>query len=203
MSNVQKVRTQAEIHAVLAEPPVPVKEAPPTPGKMERRKVEEEKLEDVGKSLELLPTQQLAKMAVEARPSTSGGKVLARKKLQPTVGGKAPQKDFLKAGKVKKPQRYQLGTVALCKICQCQKSTELLIYKLPFLHLVHEIAHEVGRFDMHFQVCAIWPLQEAAEAYLVSLLEDTNLCAIHMKCITIVPKDIQLAWCIHGEHLHY
>ena len=52
---------------------------------------------------------------------------------------------------------------------------------------------------MHFQVPAILTLQEAAEAYLVRLLEDANLCAIHMKCITIMPKDIQLAWCIHGE----
>ena len=62
-----------------------------------------------------------------------GGKELARKKLQLIVGGKAPRKEFSKAGKVKKPQRYQLGTVALCEIHQFQKSTELLICKLPLL----------------------------------------------------------------------
>ena len=56
---------------------------------------------------------------------------------------------------------------------------------------------------MCFQVCAILTVQEAAEYYLVGLLEDTNHCAIHMKCITIMPKDIQLAHHIHGEHLHY
>ena len=93
--------------------------------------------------------------------------------------------------------------MALCEIWQFQKSMDLLIGKLPFLHLIHEIALGVGHYDMHFQVHAILTLQEAAVAYLVGLLEDTNLCAIHVKSITIMPKDIQLAWCIHGEHLHY
>ena len=74
-----------------------------------------------------------------------------------------------------------------------KKSTDLLICKLPFSHLVHEIALEVGQYDMWFQMHAILTLQEAAEAYLVGLLEDTNLCTIHAKCITIMPKDIQLA----------
>ena len=56
---------------------------------------------------------------------------------------------------------------------------------------------------MHFQVQAVLTLQEAAEAYLLRLLEDTNVCAIHMKCVTIMPRDIQIAHHIHGEHLHY
>ena len=56
---------------------------------------------------------------------------------------------------------------------------------------------------MHFQVHAILTLQEAAEAYLVRLLEEANLCAIHVKHTTVMPKDIKLAQCIHGEHLHY
>ena len=56
---------------------------------------------------------------------------------------------------------------------------------------------------MHFQGHAIICLQEAAEAYVVGLMEDTNLCAIHAKRVTIMPKDIQLACCICGEHLHY
>ena len=80
---------------------------------------------------------------------------------------------------------------------------DLLICKLPFLHLVHEIAIEVGKYDMHFQAHAILTLQEAAEAYLVGLPEDANLCMIHAKHVTIMPKDIQLAWCMCGEHLHY
>ena len=75
--------------------------------------------------------------------------------------------------------------------------------KLPFSCLAHQRALEVGKYDMHFQACAILTLQEAAEAYSVGLLEDPNLCAIHAKCVTTMPKDIQLAQCIPGEHLHY
>uniref|UniRef100_M3YJI6 Core Histone H2A/H2B/H3 domain-containing protein n=1 Tax=Mustela putorius furo TaxID=9669 RepID=M3YJI6_MUSPF len=46
---------------------------------------------------------------------------------------------------------------------------------------------------------AVMALQEACEAYLVGLFEDTNLCAIHAKRVTIMPKDIQLARRIRGE----
>ena len=125
----------------------------------------------------------------------------AQRKLHPAIGGKAPQKEFWKAGKVKKTRKYWPGMVALRKIWQYQKSTELLIRKLPFSRLVREIAQEVGKIDMHFQGSAIICLQEAAEAFLVSLLEDANLCAIHAKRVTIMPKDIQLARHIQGEHL--
>ena len=89
------------------------------------------------------------------------------KKLRPTVGGKAPWKEFLWAGQVKKPRRYQPGTVALCKIWQFQKSTELLIQKLPFSQLVCENAIQVGKYDMCFEGCAIIYLQKAAEVYIV------------------------------------
>ena len=165
--------------------------------------VEADKLGEVGRSPELSLTWQLAQMAAEVRPSMLGGKELAQRKLRLTIGGKAPQKDFLRAGMVKKPQRYWPGTVALHEIHQFQKSMYLPICKLPFSCLVHEIALEVGWYDMHFQVCTILTLQEAAVACLVGLLEDANLWAIHVKCITIMPKDIQLAWHIHWEHLHY
>ena len=158
------------------------------------------RLEAVGQSPSSLPTQQLAQMAAEARPSALGEEP-AQRKLCPTIGGKAPWKEFLKAGKVKKPRRYQPGTVALCEIWWYQKSTELLIRKLPFSWLVREITQEVGKRDMCFQGSTIICLQEAAEAFLVSLLEDANLCAIHAKRVTIMPKDVQLAHHIRGEHL--
>ena len=177
-----KGETWAEVHVVPVEPSVPDVEAPPTLSKTEKRRAEVEKLEELGRSPESSPTQQLAQMAVEAGPSTSGREEPARRKLWPTVGGRAPQKEFLRARKVKKPQRYWLGTVALCKICQFQESTDLLIY-----------------YNMCFQVHSILTLQEAAEAYLVGLLEDT----IHQKHIIIMPKDIQLVQCICGEYLHY
>ena len=79
------------------------------------------------------------------------------------MGGKAPRKEFLKAVLLKRPWKYQLGIVALCKICWFQKSTELLICKHPFSHLVHKIAQEVGKYDLCFQVCMVLTLQKAAE----------------------------------------
>ncbi|CAD6185671.1 unnamed protein product [Caenorhabditis auriculariae] len=103
-----------------------------------------------------------------------------------STGGKAPRKQLAtkaarksapSTGGVKKPHRYRPGTVALREIRRYQKSTELLIRKLPFQRLS----------------AAIGALQEASEAYLVGLFEDTNLCAIHAKRVTIMPKDIQLA----------
>uniref|UniRef100_A0A287BKF7 H3 clustered histone 1 n=1 Tax=Sus scrofa TaxID=9823 RepID=A0A287BKF7_PIG len=101
-------------------------------------------------------------------------------------------------GGVKKPHRYRPGTVALREIRRYQKSTELLIRKLPFQRLVREIAQDF-KTDLRFQSSAVMALQEACEAYLVGLFEDTNLCAIHAKRVTIMPKDIQLARRIRGE----
>ncbi|XP_053289761.1 histone H3-like [Pleuronectes platessa] len=127
-----------------------------------------------------------------ARKST-GGKV-PRKQLTT----KAARKSAPATGGVKKPHRYRPGTVALREIRRYQKSTELLIRKLPFQRLVREIAQDF-KTDLRFQSSAVMALQEASEAYLVGLFEDTNLCAIHAKRVTIMPKDIQLARRIRGE----
>ena len=83
-------------------------------------------------------------------------------------------------GGVKKPMRWRPGTLALREIRRYQKTTELLIRKLPFARLVREIAQDF-KTDMRFQREAIAAIQEVAEAYLVGLFEDTNLCAIHAK----------------------
>ena len=101
-------------------------------------------------------------------------------------------------GRLVKPHRYRAGTVALKDIRHFQKSTALLIRKLPFQRLVREITQDF-KTDLRFQSAAILCLQEAAEAYLVGLFEDTNLCTIHAKRVTIMPKDIQLARRIQGE----
>jgi len=103
-------------------------------------------------------------------------------------------------GGVKKHHRYRPGTVALREIRKFQKSTELLIRKLPFQRLVREIAQDF-KTDLRFQSQAVGALQEASEAYLVSLMEDTNLCALHAKRITIMPKDMQLARRLRGDSL--
>ncbi|CAA0223416.1 unnamed protein product [Arabidopsis thaliana] len=125
-----------------------------------------------------------------------------------STGGKGPRKELAtKAarktrrpyrGGVKRAHRFRPGTVALREIRKYQKSTDLLIRKLPFQRLVREIAQDF-KVDLRFQSHAVLALQEAAEAYLVGLFEDTNLCAIHAKRVTIMPKDIQLARRIRGE----
>ena len=135
--------------------------------------------------------------------------IMARTKqtARKSTGGKAPRKQLATkaarksapaTGGVKKPHRYRPGTVALREIRRYQKSTDLLIRKLPFQRLVREIAQDF-KSDLRFQGSAVLALQEAAEAYLVGLFEDTNLCAIHAKRVTIMPKDIQLARRIRGE----
>lgn len=98
----------------------------------------------------------------------------------------------------KKSHRYRPGTVALREIRRYQKNTDLLIHKLPFQRLVREIAQDF-KSDLRFQGTAVLALQAASEAYLTALFEDTNLCAIHAKRITIMPRDIQLARRIRGE----
>ena len=99
---------------------------------------------------------------------------------------------------VKRPHRYRPGTVALREIRKYQKSTDLLIRKLPFQRLVREIAQR-WKPDVRFQSSALLAAQEACEAYLTELFEDTNLCAIHAKRVTIMCKDMQLARRIRGE----
>lgn len=99
---------------------------------------------------------------------------------------------------VKKPHRFRPGTVALREIRRYQKSSDLLIRKLPFNRLVREIIQSM-KGEMRIQTTAVLALQEAAEAYLTSLFEDTNLIAIHAKRVTIMPKDLQLARRIRGE----
>ncbi|KAG1679692.1 hypothetical protein FOA52_006211 [Chlamydomonas sp. UWO 241] len=139
-----------------------------------------------------LPPTTMARTKQTARKST-GGKA-PRKQL----ATKAARKSAPATGGVKKPHRYRPGTVALREIRKYQKSTELLIRKLPFQRLVREIAQDF-KTDLRFQSSAVLALQEAAEAYLVGLFEDTNLAAIHAKRVTIMPKDIQLARRIRGE----
>ncbi len=99
---------------------------------------------------------------------------------------------------MKKPHRYRPGTVALREIRRYQKSTSLLLLKRPFARLVKEIAQDF-KDDLRFQPTAIATLQEAAEAYLVGLFEDANLCAIHARRVTLMPRDINLARRIRGE----
>ena len=127
----------------------------------------------------------MARTKQTARRSTGGN--APRKQL----ATKAARKEAPAAGGVRKPHRYRPGTVALREIRKYQKSTDLLIRKAPFQRLIREIAQDYET-DVRFQSTAVLALQEAAEMYLIGLFEDTNLCAIHAKRVTIMPKDIQL-----------
>ena len=134
----------------------------------------------------------MARTKQTARKSTAG------KAPRKQLATKAARKSAPASGGVKKPHRYRPGTVALREIRRYQKSTDLLIRRIPFQRLVREISQDF-KGDLRFQSTSILALQEAAEAYHVGLFEDTNLCAIHAKRVTIMPKDIQLSRRIRGE----
>mmetsp|Transcript_14321 Transcript_14321/g.30687 ORF Transcript_14321/g.30687 Transcript_14321/m.30687 type:complete len:141 (-) Transcript_14321:392-814(-) len=101
--------------------------------------------------------------------------------------------------KTHKPHRFRPGTVALREIRKYQKSTDLLLRKLPFARICREISNRVAGDPFRWTAEALLALQEATEDFLVKLFEDTNLCAIHAKRVTIMPKDIQLARRIRGH----
>ena len=143
----------------------------------------------------------MARTKQTARKSTGGkaprkelATLASRNNFSPSTSS---QKNYF-GGRLRTPHRFRPGTVALREIRKYQKSTELLIRKLPFQRLVREIAQDY-KCDLRFQCTALLALQEAAEAYLVGLMEDTQLCAIHAKRITIMPKDMQLARRIRGN----
>ena len=137
---------------------------------------------------------RMARTKQTARKSTGG------KTPRKSLGAKAARKStpVVDSQGAKKQHRFRPGTVALREIRKYQKSTDLLIRKLPFQRLVREIASGF-RGDLRFQSSAIAALQEASEAYLVGLFEDTNLCAIHANRVTIMERDVQLAQRIRGE----
>jgi len=125
-----------------------------------------------------------------------------------STGGRPPRRSTAAPANdpaQKKRRRFRPGTVALREIRKYQKSTDLLIRKLPFSRVVKEIAmdmttgmNEYGDRGLRWQTSAILALQEATEAYLVHLFEDANLCAIHAKRVTLMTRDIHLARRIRG-----
>ena len=151
--------------------------------------------------------------------------IVGGKAPRPIVGGKVPRKQVVPLKKKSRPgsgllnyiptrrdfqevqeagdtitaaNRYHPGRLALQEICHYQKCTNLLIHKLPFQQLIRELAQKF-KVNVRFRSSALMALQEAAEAYLIRLFEDMNLCAIHTKWVTIMPKDIQLVRRIRGE----
>jgi histone H3 len=112
---------------------------------------------------------------------------------------KAGKKKVAKSSGVKKSARkWHPGTVALRQVKKFQKSTNLLLRKAPFSRLVREVAAQY-KDGLKFASSALLAVQEATESYIVSVLSDTNLVAIHAKRVTIMPRDLALARRLRGE----
>lgn len=144
------------------------------------------------------PPATAARKAHTGSGRRKAGKTRKSGSAPPKSGYKKQTRTADAAGGIKKPHHFRPGTVALREIRRYQKSTELLIRKLPFQRLVREIAQDF-KTDLRFQAAAVAALQESAEAYLVGLFEDSQLCAIHAKRVTIMPKDVHLSRRIRGE----
>ena len=129
-------------------------------------------------------------IAKEAMKKKEVKKVANIKKTAPAEGG------------MKRKNRVKAGTNALREIRRYQKQMTTLLPRAPFQRLVRDITSGVGGHDLRFQSQALVALQEATEAYLVGLFEDTNLCCMHAKRVTVQQKDMQLARRIRGDR-HY
>ena len=129
-------------------------------------------------------TPKMARTKHTARKGMDGA---ARRtiKASKNIAVKAPHKP--PSCQLQKKRRFRPGTVALREIQWYQKSTDLLIRRAPFQWVIYEIMWGI-RNDLRIQAAAIKGLQEAAEAYLVGLSEDSNLCIIHAKWVTIMPR---------------
>ncbi|KAH7331788.1 hypothetical protein KP509_20G050800 [Ceratopteris richardii] len=143
-----------------------------------------------------LPSNQGAIPNDQERESKASNNILNKEKAQD-----APQENVQRRPpppQARAPQRRRRYTKAFAKIRHYQKTAELLIPRRPFARVVKE---ELQRYcaGLRIQALALEALQEAAEAFLISMLEDSNLCAIHAKRVTIQPKDIQLARRIRGD----
>ena len=143
----------------------------------------------------------MARTKTTARKSTAGVKkprkeIINAKTAKKTAG--VEQKRKMENAGVKKATRFKPGTVALREIRKYQKSTELLLRRLPFQRIVRDIAQSMVP-DIRFQASSLAALQEACEAYMVGIFEDTNQCAIHARRVTIMVRDMQLARRIRGE----
>ena len=125
-------------------------------------------------------------MAAKAGPGRSS--IIIKKKK---VSMATPMPPPPSAG-IKKPHRFHPGTGALREIRRYQKSTEMLMRKIPFVRVVREIAQEYSEDGIRFTRDALAALQEDSESFLIGLMEDTNRVTINKKKVTITPNDMQL-----------
>ncbi len=137
----------------------------------------------------------------QKKVSSKAIKVLKAKK-DSKLALKSPSKKIskskLSAPAERKKFRFKPGTVALREIKRYQKSTEALVPRAPFQRLVRSVCSDIDP-NLRFQSQALVALQEASEAYLVGLFEDTNLASLHAKRVTVMKKDMDLARRIRGD----
>ena len=133
-------------------------------------------------------TKTAAKAKGSKKMPAKGKSSKAIKKSAPAAGGV----------KERKVRRNKPGTVTLREVKKYQKSVENLIPRAPFQRLVRSICSDLDA-ELRFQSQALVALQEASEAYIVGVFEDTNLCAIHAKRMTVMKKDMDLARRIRGD----
>ena len=111
---------------------------------------------------------------------------------------KRKQLKAIRDEKLEKQRKVQRGMQALKEIQKYQKGADLLIRRVSFSRLVREIVQK-RRESLKLQSSAVLALQEASEAFLVGLMGQANLCTIHAKRVTIMPRHIQLACRIQGD----
>ena len=133
-----------------------------------------------------MPKTKVAAKAKAATKKVAASKAI--KKTAPAAGGM----------KERKQHRNRPGTVVLREVKRYQKSIDMLLPKAPFQRLVRGITADMDH-ELRFQSQALLALQEATEAYIVGVFEDTNLCAIHAKRMTVMKKDMDLARRIRGD----
>mmetsp|Transcript_14291 Transcript_14291/g.18029 ORF Transcript_14291/g.18029 Transcript_14291/m.18029 type:complete len:146 (+) Transcript_14291:248-685(+) len=141
-------------------------------------------------------------MAPRTPTSGNSGRIIGSRRRSSPVRNTTPRRQTPTTAGSPSPaprrRRYRPGERALREIRAYQSSTQLLLRRLPFARLVREIQLSITNKEYRWQGTAILALQEACEAHLVGLFEDCNMCAIHGKRVTIMPKDMQLARRIRG-----
>ncbi|KAF4100065.1 histone H3-like centromeric protein A [Onychostoma macrolepis] len=138
------------------------------------------------------------KSAHRRKPSTPRRRSPPEPRPTPATASRTRRTSGPSEASPRKKHRFRPGTRALMEIRKYQKSTDLLLRKAPFSRLVREVCQTFSREHMMWQGYALMALQEAAEAFMVRLFSDANLCAIHAKRVTLFPRDIQLARRIRG-----
>ncbi|KAE8897108.1 hypothetical protein PF005_g13505 [Phytophthora fragariae] len=143
-----------------------------------------------------LPARRPSVVPVGRQAAIHATPTAPRRKRKATPPRRRPSSPASATKPVKK--RRKPGEAALREIRLLQRSTKLLLRKLPFARVVREIQTEFTGVGYRWQAEALLALQEAAETYLVRTFEDANLCAIHGKRVTLQVKDVQLSLRIRG-----